>query len=161
MQAMVILKRCRDAKKEISRLNLRIQQREELAGSIGAPALDPNRVGRSGGGDPDKNGRLAAEIVDLKEELRRRRERKAVEEASSCALVDFAPELESKVLYGYYVLRQSTEDIAVAEKYQPGYIRRIKRQGEEIMRLLDPGKVASTLPKWYLEEFGDERRERT
>lgn len=159
MQAMVILKRCRDAVKEIARINLRIRQREALATGISAPALDPNRVGR-GGGDPDKNGRLTAEIVDLKEEKKRRQERMAVEMASSCALVDFLPELESAVLYGYYVLRKDTDEIARDQRYQPGYIRRIKRQGEEIMRMLDPEKVNATLPRWYLEEYGDERREK-
>ena len=159
MQAMVILKRCRDAEKEIARIRMRIRQRRDLATSIGAPALDPNRVGR-GSGDPDKNGRLAAEAVDLQNELQRRMERKAAEEACACTLLDLVPDAESDVLYHYYVMRESTGEAARALHYQDGYVRKVKRRGEEIMRLLSPEKVAEALPAWYLREYGDDMTRR-
>lgn len=160
MQAMVILRRCRDAEREIRRIQLRIRQREELAGSIGAPALDPNRVGR-GSGDPDKNGRLAVEIADLKDELTARRERMAVEIASAQALLDLVPETESEVLHCYYLRYMSTGEVARKLNYQEGYVRKVKRRGEEIMALLSAEQVAKTLPKWYLEAEtnGGRRRE--
>lgn len=153
MQAMVILKRCRSAENEIGRIRLRIRQRRDILTAKSAGPGDPNG-GSRGTADPDKFGRVYAEIDSLERELEDRIRRKAIEEASCCALMDMVPELESRILYGYYVQRKDIAEIARRERYTEGYTRKIKRRGEEILRLLRNEKVAETLPRWYLEEYG-------
>lgn len=151
MQAMEILKRCRNAENEIIRIESQIRRRRDLLGQTGAPAMDPNRGGR-GSSDPDKTGRILGDIDLLERALEARKQRKAVEEAASIALTEMAPELEGKVLYRYYVKRDTVAGIARKEKYTEGYIRKVRKRGEEIMRLLSPEKVATTVPRWYIEE---------
>lgn len=157
MQAMVVLKRFREAERDVERIQLRIRQRRDALGAIGAPALDPNRGGR-GSGDPDKTGRILADIDQLEREIADRRQRMAVEMASACALLDMLPETESRVLYDYYIRRESTPLVAIREKYQEGYVRKVKSRGQEILRGLSPEVVAGTLPRWYLEQYGEERK---
>ena len=153
MQAMAILKRVRNAENELARIRQMIRQRRDMLDSIGAPALNPNGGGH-GTPDPDKNGRIYGDIDELERELKKRQERIAAEMASGLALIDMAPEQEGKVLYRYYLKKMNTREIATSLHYTDGYIRRLKRQGEEIMRMLSPDKVASTLPPWYLREYG-------
>lgn len=157
MQAMVILKRCRAAENEIGRIRLRIRQRRDILTAKSAGPGDPNG-GSRGSSDPDKFGRVWSEIDALEREMEERIQRKSVEEASCCALMDMVPELESRVLYAYYVQRMDVPTIAKKLRYTEGYARKIKRRGEEILRLLREEKVAETLPRWYLEEYGTERR---
>ena len=156
MDAMTILRRCRESEEDIRRLEQRIAQRRMAMDSLQAPQMDPNG-GSRGSGDPDKTGRMVAELDLLERDRDRRNEERNAEIASACALLDMVPELESKILYGYYVLGEDTTVIAHRENFQPNYTRRKKRDGEKLLDLLTPERVAGTLPRWYLErEGGDE-----
>lgn len=149
MKAMTVLRRCRAAKNDIERLEQRIIQRREVLDSIGAPQADPNG-GSRGGMDPDKTGRILGDIDELEREIQARREEAEAERVSACALMDMVPDLEGKILYGYYVKRLDTGEIARKEKYTAGYVRKTKRAGEQLLEMLSPEQVDGTLPPWYL-----------
>lgn len=153
MNAMTILKRCRASKGDIDRLQLRIDQRREVLESPSAPQADPNG-GSRGSGDKDKTGRIYAEIDALERERDARKEAAEAERAAACALVDMVQELEGKILFAYYVRRWDTAEIARKEKYTPGYVRKTKRNAEQLLEMLSPERVNSTLPAWYLREKG-------
>jgi hypothetical protein len=154
MKALDILKRCRAARTDISRLQQRIDRWREMLDSIGAPQADPNG-GSRGSADPDKVGRIMGEIDALEREIARRKEGQQAEAASALALLDTLPDLESKILYAYYVKRQDTPEIARKEKYTAGYVRKVKRGGETLLDMLSAERVTATLPAWYLREEED------
>ena len=154
MKALDILKRCRAARTDISRLQQRIDRWREMLDSIGAPQADPNG-GSRGSADPDKVGRIMGEIDALEREIARRKEGQQAEAASALALLDTLPDLESKILYAYYVKRQDTPEIARREKYTAGYVRKVKRGGETLLDMLSAERVTATLPAWYLREEED------
>lgn len=154
MKATDILKRCRAARTDISRLQQRIDRWREMLDSIGAPQADPNG-GSRGSADPDKVGRIMGEIDALEREIARRKEGQQAEAASALALLDTLPDLESKILYAYYVKRQDTPEIARREKYTAGYVRKVKRGGETLLDMLSAERVTATLPAWYLREEED------
>ena len=153
MNAMTILKRCRAAKSDIGRLQQRIDQWNDVLTSLSAPQADPNG-GSRGTGDRDKTGKILAEIDALEREIEARRETYEAERVSACALMDMVPDLEGKVLYDYYVKRMDTPEIARKEKYTAGYVRKMKRNAEQLLTMLDPDRVTATLPGWYLREKG-------
>ena len=155
MNAMTILKRCRAAEGDIERLQQRIEQRRDVLTSLSAPQADPNG-GSRGSGDKDKTGRILAEIDELERELEARKEAEKAEKVASCALMDMVPDLEGKILFGYYVKRLDTTAIARKEKYQTSYVRRVKRDAEKLIEMLSPENVNRTLPAWYLKEKGGE-----
>ena len=153
MKAITILKRCRAAGNDTRRLEQRIEQRREVLTNISAPQADP--IGGSRGtGDPDKTGRILAEIDALERELEARKEAENAEKVAACTLLDMVPELEGKVLYDYYVRRWDTPKIASKEKYTAGYVRKTKRNAEQLLEMISPERVGSTLPAWYLREKG-------
>lgn len=153
MKAITILKRCRAAKGDIERLKQRIEQRWDVLNSLSAPQADPNG-GSRGTGDKDKTGRILAEIDELEREKEARDEAYEAEKVAALALTDMVPDLEGKVLFGYYVKRMDTPEIARKEKYTAGYVRKTKRNAEQLLDMLDPDKVNATLPAWYLREKG-------
>ena len=156
MKAMTILRRCRAAQADEERLQERIWQRRDVLESVSAPQGDPNGGSRAQG-DRDKIGAILGDIDQLEREKKAREEAKAAEEAAAVALLDMVPDLENKVLYGYYVRRMDTTQIAKKEKYQASYLRKIKRQGEQLLAMLSPERVTATLPGWYLKERGEKR----
>lgn len=152
MQAIVILQRCRDAAGDIRRLEQRIQRRRDALTSISAPLPDPNG-GSRGQGDPDKIGKVEAEIDALERRKNAREEAQRIEVAAACVLLDSLPELESDVLHGYYIKQESTAIIAKRLKYQDSYIRKVKGNAEKALDALPPDQVAEALPEWYLREY--------
>ncbi len=158
MNAMDILKRCRAATSDIERLQQRIEQRRDVLNSLSAPQADPNG-GSRGSGDKDKIGRILAEIDELEREKDARQEEGEVERVAACALMDMVPDLEGRVLYDYYVKRMDTPEIARKEKYTAGYIRKTKRNAEQLLDMLGQERVRSVLPPWYLREKGGESHE--
>ena len=153
MNAMTILKRCRTAKSDIGRLLQRIEQRREVLDSLSAPQADPNG-GSRGTGDKDRIGKIEAEIDALERQKKAREEAYEAEKVAVCTLMDMVPELEGKVLHDYYVKRWDTPEIARKEKYTAGYVRKTKRNAEQLLEMLEPGRVQATLPAWYLREKG-------
>lgn len=153
MNAMTILKRCRAAKSDIGRLQQRIDQWHDVLTSLSAPQADPNG-GSRGTGDKDKTGKILADIDVLEREKEARKEAYEAEKVSACALMDMVPDLEGRVLYDYYVKRMDTPEIARKEKYTAGYVRKTKRNAEQLLDMLDPDRVNATLPAWYLREKG-------
>lgn len=153
MNAMTILKRCRAAKSDIGRLQQRIDQWHDVLTSLSAPQADPNG-GSRGTGDKDKTGKILADIDVLEREKEARKEAYEAEKVSACALMDMVPDLEGRVLYDYYVKRMDTPEIARKEKYTAGYVRKMKRNAEQLLDMLDPDRVKATLPAWYLREKG-------
>ena len=153
MNAMTILKRCRAAKSDIGRIQQRIEQWHDVLTSLSAPQADPNG-GSRGTGDKDKTGKILADIDALEREIAARRDAYEAEKVSACALMDMVPDLEGRVLYDYYVKRWDTPEIARKEKYTAGYVRKTKRNAEQLLNMLDPDRVNATLPAWYLREKG-------
>ena len=151
MNAMTIMRRCRSAADDLARIRMRIEQRRELLDSIGAPPADPNGGGR-GTGDKDKTGRILGDIDLLEREEQARKEAWNAEKAAAVTLLEMIPDLEGRILYDYYVKRMDTPEIARKEKYTAGYVRKTKRSGEQLLEMLDPDRVRSTLPAWYLKE---------
>ena len=155
MNAMTILKRCRAAQSDVERLQQKIEQWRDVLGSLSAPQADPNG-GSRGTGDKDKTGRIYAEIDELERKLEARKDAEKAEKVAACALTDMVPDLEGKILFGYYVKRLDTAGIARKEKYTTSYVRRVKRDAEKLIEMLGPERVNSTLPPWYLKEKGGE-----
>lgn len=153
MNAMTIMKRCRAARNDVERLQQRIDQRRDVLTSLSAPQADPNG-GSHGSGDKDKIGRILAEIDELERLRDARREEEEAEKVAVCALMDMVPDLEGKILFGYYVKRMDTTAIARKEKYTTSYVRRVKRDAEKLIEMLGPERVDSTLPAWYLKKKG-------
>ena len=153
MNAMTILKRCRAAKNDIGRLLQRIEQRRDVLDSLSAPQDDPNG-GSRGTGDKDKIGKILADIDELEREVEARKEAEKAEKTAALTLLDMVPDLEGRVLYDYYVKRWDTPEIARKEKYTAGYVRKTKRNGEQLLEMLSPERVDSVLPAWYLREKG-------
>ena len=153
MEAMTILRRCRGSEEEIRRLEDAIWRRRDAMTSLQSVRTDTDG-GSHPTGDRDKIGRMLEDVDALERRLEDRRQAQAVETASSCAMLDVLPGLESRVLYDYYVRRMSTAAIAVRLRYTVSYIRRIKREGERLMREVDAAAVAEALPRWYLEREG-------
>ncbi len=153
MNAMTILKRCRAAKNDIGRLLQRIEQRRDVLDSLSAPQADPNG-GSRGTGDKDKIGKILADIDELEREVEARKEAEKAEKTAALTLLDMVPDLEGRVLYDYYVKRWDTPEIARKEKYTAGYVRKTKRNGEQLLEMLSPERVDSVLPAWYLREKG-------
>ncbi len=153
MNAMTILKRCRAAKSDIGRIQQRIEQWRDVLTSKSAPQADPNG-GSRGTGDKDKTGRIEAEIDVLERQKKAREEAYEAEKVAVCALMGMLPDLEGKVLHDYYVKRWDTPEIARKEKYTAGYVRKTKRNAEQLLDMLDPDRVNATLPAWYLREKG-------
>ena len=154
MNAMTILRRCRQAKNDLERLQQRIDQRREVLDGLSAPVADANG-GSRGGGDPDKTGRIVADIDALEREMEARKAAERAEKVAAISLLDMVPDLEGKVLYDYYVKRMDTPEIARKERYTAGYVRKTKRSGERLLEMLSPERVLSVLPAWYIKEKGE------
>ena len=153
MEAMEILRRCREASGEIARLRVRIQQRRDAMTSIGAAPPD-DKGGSRARGDPDRIGRLVAEVDALEKAIEGREQEYAVETAAACVLLDTLPELDSRVLHAYYVKRESVTVIARRLKYQDGYLRKVKSRGEKALTALPGETVTAALPAWYIKKHG-------
>lgn len=155
MRAMIILRRCRAAQDDIRSLDQRIERWRDVLTSIGTLQADPNG-GSRGSGDRDRYGRIMADMDLLEREKARREEAWEAEKVSCCALLDMVPDLESDILHAYYVNAMDTGAIARAKHMTPGYIRKTKRNAEQLLDMVDAGRVAGTLPAWYLREYPEE-----
>lgn len=155
MRAMTILKRVREADRDLDRLRLRIRQREDAMMALGGMRMDPNG-GSKATGDGDRTGRLMAEKDQAERDLQARKDAHLAEITSAMTLLEMVPDLESEVLHRYYVLGDSTGAIARAKKYTESYVRKKKRDGEEAMDLLTEERVDATLPGWYLRQWPEE-----
>ena len=90
MDAMTILRRCREAGHDIERLEQLIAQRREVLDGLSGPQMDPNGGGR-GGADPDKVGRIVADIDELERKKQRREDEHEVEKVAATAMMDWLP----------------------------------------------------------------------
>ena len=133
MDAIGILSKCRDAPEKIRRTEQRIWQRKRFSARE----------------SPDS---LAGEIEALEKRLREQKERLAVETAAACALLDLLPGKESEVLYAYYIDGLSAAGVARRLRYSEGYVRRLRRQGEDRLRRIPEDGVNAQLPAWYRKE---------
>ena len=152
---MSILRSCRKAEQDKERLEQLIAQRREVLDSLSGPRMDPNGGGK-GSPDPDKTGRIVADIDELERKLQQRRDEHEVEKVAVTAMMDWLPIMEGKVLHKYYVNGMTTAEIAKAEKYTMGYIRKAKRRGEELLRMVSLERVREVVPRWYLERREEE-----
>ncbi len=153
MDAIMILKRCREAPQDMRRMAERIRQRREALTSLHPPQADPNGGGRSTG-DGDKTLKLLGDIDTMERALEMRRQAEAVEITAACVLLDELPELESKVLHAYYVKREDTPLIAMRMGYQASTVRKAKMNGEKTLETIPEERVRAALPPWYLKTYG-------
>ena len=72
------------------------------------------------------------------------------------------PDLEGQVLYLYYAKKPEkrgeqwdTGRIARKKHLTPGYIRKVKRNAEQLLDMVGQDLVDATLPAWYLERRGE------
>lgn len=158
MRAITILKRYRVADDEIERIDMAIQQKREILSGLGGGGLDGDGI--RGGGDKDRTGRIYADIDLLERRKAEREQEKAVELAGCSVLLDMVPELESRILFRYYVKKMSTGDVARDLRYQANYVRRKKREAEQLLDMLYPERVAMAVPEWYIEKYPESRKER-
>ena len=86
MDAMTILSRCREAAHDIERLAQLIAQRRGVLDGLSGPQMDPNGGGR-GSQDPDKVGRIVADIDELERKKQRREEEQEVEKVAVTAMI--------------------------------------------------------------------------
>ena len=90
MNAMTILKRCREAKSDIERLEQRKEQWQDVLSSMSAPQADPNG-GSHGTGDKDKIGRIYADIDELERKIEARKNAAEAEKVSATVLLGMVP----------------------------------------------------------------------
>ena len=151
MTALEILKACRAADDDIAELTSRMEQRRSAMTMISAPQPDPNG-GSHGTPDTDRIGTMAAEVDALKKQISTRRRRHRVEVTATCDLVRYLPQLESEILFEYYVEGASTGAIAKKHQYSEGYIRQKKKSAEAKLLKLDAKAIRSVTPNWYRKE---------
>ena len=128
MKGMTVLKRCRAAEGDMARIRQRIQRRREAMECI-TPRMDV--TGSRSTAEPDKMGAFVAAITELEADLKARELARSAEVASACVLLD-----------------------AIAKRmgYTEGYIRKLKKEGENLMDALPADTVAACLPAWYIRE---------
>lgn len=149
MKGMTVLKRCRAAEGDMARIRQRIQRRREAMECI-TPRMDV--TGSRSTAEPDKMDAFVAAITELEADLKARELARSAEVAAACVLLDALPEGESSVLHAYYVKRLKMPAIAKRMGYTEGYIRKLKKEGENLMDALPADIVAACLPAWYIRE---------
>ena len=95
---------------------------------------------------------MAAEVDALKKQISTRRRRHRVEVTATCDLVRYLPQLESEILFEYYVEGATTGSIAKKHQYSEGYIRQKKKSAEAKLLKLDAKAIRSVTPNWYRKE---------
>ena len=164
MRAMTILKRCRAAKQDLTRLGAQLERRRDAMGAFGGMRLD-DIGGSRGGGESDRMAAMSAEIDEIERAIRDRKEAKLAEISSAVQLIDLAEnELQGEILYRYYVGGDSCGEIARTKNYDRSHVQKQKKAGEQAMGRLTGEAVAATLPPWYLArwpEAEEKRRETT
>jgi DNA-directed RNA polymerase specialized sigma24 family protein len=151
MTALDILRACRAADEEIAELLTRAEQRRSALTYISAPLPEPSGGGH-GTPDPDRIGAMTAEADALKKRATLRRRRHRVEVTAACDLVRYLPQLESEILFEYYVEGSSTGAIAKKHGYSEGYIRQKKKSAEAKLEKLDAKAIRDVTPNWYRKE---------
>lgn len=154
MKAMDILKRCRSAEEDKARLTQLIDQRRELLDGLTGPRMDAIGGGR-GSPDPDKTGRILADIDELERKKAEREEEQEVEKVATSSMMDWLSLTEGKILHLYYIGMMNTSEIGRKEKYTVGYVRKEKRKAEGKLEMLSEEQVATLVPRWYLERMGE------
>ena len=145
MDAMTILRRCRDSGAELSELDARIRQRRDAVTALSV-SMD-----RDGGRGPytDRLAAAAAAVADLENQAQRRMERQAVELLAVNALAERLPGVQGRIIYLYYGKAMTVRATAKQLKYSEGYTRRMRREAEEQLRQVPPEEIADLLPPWY------------
>ena len=149
MNGLTILKRCRTADGDMTRIRQRIQRRREAMECI-TPRMDA--AGGRGPAESDKVSAFVAAITQLEAELAARDQARSAEVASACVLLDTLPDVEGSVLHAYYVKRLSIPAIARRMGYTDGYIRKLKKGGEALLDALPADVITDSLPAWYLRD---------
>ncbi len=152
MKAITILRRCREAGGDMSRIFQRIDRRREAMLNITPPAEHDG--GGRGTSEQDKFAALVGDIDGLERAAKARQDAYRVELAAACVLLDALPEAESGVLHEYYVKGQKVSVIALKKGCTDGYIRKVKAEAERLLSQIPEERVVATLPAWYLREGG-------
>lgn len=145
MDAMTILKRCREAPKDLETLEIRIRQRRDALTQVSAAADQGGGRGTPG----DRMAAVVAAIADIEQQATERRQRLSVEVAAACVLLDMLDERYSRVLHLYYVKGLTVRLAAKKMKYSEGYLRRLKREAEDAARAIPEDEVRQSAPEWY------------
>lgn len=149
--AMEILRRCRSAAADVAKMQQKIDQRRDALTCIAPSGTTPSGKNQ-GAASKDKTGTLIADIDELEQALKDRKNQQLAETMAVLVLLDLLPKTSSDVLYRYYIKRQSIPRIAVALSYTDGYVRKVKADAEGHLSALSEKQVAEALPAWYLRE---------
>ena len=147
MNAIEILNRCRDAQRDIKRLDERLARLRECASSS-TSCMD--RIGGRSSGVGDKVSTFAVDIADIEDQIAKRKRAYEAEMLAACKIVDMLPESECVVLYRYYVQGQTQGGIAAALNYSVSYVKRKKQDGLKLAEQIAPAAVDALLPAWYV-----------
>lgn len=150
MNAVDILKHCREAKGEIEGLREQIERKREILTAL--PTLKIDDIG-GGHGTPerDRAGRILADIDMLEREIQTREDEWSAESIAAASFLDRLPQAESKVLFEYYIKRLDTETIGRKGNYTGGYVRKMKRTAEKKLEFVLFEDIAYLFPDWYRE----------
>ena len=149
MTAMQIMERCRTAEADRRAIKNRAARYRESATRMSA-ALDG--VGARSTAEPDKLSAILAEIDILERAIKRRDREYAAELAAACKLLDMLPEVECKIIDGFYISGKPLTAIARSLSYSYGYVRTVKSAACAHLDDIPEGMVAALLPAWYREE---------
>lgn len=146
MDAMTILNRCRKSGAELEEMEAQIRQRRDAVTTISAS------LGREGGRGPatDRMASVAAAIADMETKISARRERQAVELMATSALSELlSPNVLGQIIYLYYGKAMTVRAVAKRIRYTEGYVRKLRRDAEDVLRALPETVVDELLPPWY------------
>jgi len=158
MRAITILTRCRNAEGDLRRIQQRIDRRREAAEGM-TPRMDKGG-GMRGTSEPDRFSAMMADIGEIEAELEERGQAHSIEVAAVCVLLDSLPESEGAVLHQSYIKRQPIRAIAHKMRYSESNIRRLRADGESLVKAIPEESVVAALPTWYLKRWPDTEKKK-
>lgn len=124
MNALDILKRCRDGFDEVKEIESAIQRREKMG--IGTE-----------------------ELPDLQHRLQMRKRRHRAERTATLYICESLKAAERDVMFARYAERKSVAQISIFLKISESSVKRTIRIAEQNLELLGMSDMTGYLPEWY------------
>lgn len=130
MTALELLDKCRNAEADMQTLRRKIAQRRE---SMTAISVQLDSIGGGRGSLNDRMAAYAAEVDELTGALEERAAAMINETRAAYKLLDMLEEKQERVLHMWYMKNCSTSLIARKTKFSEGYVRKLRRDGENAL----------------------------